>query len=725
MQQPVQRRRTGRQRQPSQRRHRVCPGAARGVRFAGRLLAVLELGGLLSSPRLARGQVRLPPVRVEGTPPGASPEADSPSFVSVVEVPAPTARAVSVAELVEREAGVRVRSQGGLGAFSSVSIRGSDSAEVAVFLDGVPLNRAVAAAVDLSQLPADAIERIEIYRGMPPPELGGYGLSGAINLISRRGDRAGGPRASVGGGDFGARSVSAGLATGSRALHADANLSYRGAVGNFAYYDTNGTDYNVTDDRWTLRRNNGFDQLAADVALGGRAGAGGATDYRLGAHGFWKSQGVPGRGEDGFETRTAHASTVRLLVDGQIERRAFPFRAADLRLGGSLLWQRTAFANPDGELVGGSGAAHSEGETLAANLDARLQAAIGTHQLASALVTFGVDQFQPRDLMRPEVATPRSQRLRAALVLADDLRWLADRLAITPSLRLELVDNQLGDAIGTGGSQARGQHTVDAFPTVQVGLRARILPWLALKGSLGRYLRLPTTLELFGDDAFFRPRPGLRPETAIAGDLGVSLDGSAGPLRVFGELTFFGRQVSDYIAIQGSQNALSAANVGDQRFLGVEARLKVRLAARLGLLAGYTFLAPVTTGSPGDPGKLGQALPNLPAHKLDARADLDLGPFHLFYELAFTGDVSLSPYGTDGQVIPARALHAAGGRAGPWPRWPLSLSIEVRNLADLRVVQRPGGDRIHAGQSTPEPLVDFYYYPLPGRAVYLTLAWQP
>jgi hypothetical protein len=52
------------------------------------------------------------------------------------------------------------------------------------------------------------------------------------------------------------------------------------------------------------------------------------------------------------------------------------------------------------------------------------------------------------------------------------------------------------------------------------------------------------------------------------------------------------------------------------------------------------------------------------------------------------------------------------------------LTVEVRNLADLRVVQQPLGGSALAGRTTPYPLVDFFDYPLPGRAVYATLAYQ-
>ena len=54
---------------------------------------------------------------------------------------------------------------GGLGQFSTVSIRGSSAEQVLVLLDGVRLNTGGGGSVDFSTIPLDSIERIEVIRG--------------------------------------------------------------------------------------------------------------------------------------------------------------------------------------------------------------------------------------------------------------------------------------------------------------------------------------------------------------------------------------------------------------------------------------------------------------------------------------------------------------------------------------------------------------------------------
>ncbi|HNF95877.1 MAG TPA: hypothetical protein PK493_01225, partial [Pseudomonadota bacterium] len=68
---------------------------------------------------------------------------------------------------------------------------------------------------------------------------------------------------------------------------------------------------------------------------------------------------------------------------------------------------------------------------------------------------------------------------------------------------------------------------------------------------------------------------------------------------------------------------------------------------------------------------------------------------------------------------PARTLHAVGVALGPITRFRVSLRVEVRNLLDTRTVDMA---LPLEPKPRPVPLTDFFDYPLPGRALYATLA---
>ncbi len=680
----------------------------------------LVIAALSSVTARARAQVKLGTVEVEAERAADDPErpeADAPPFVTVVDARSPTARTASVAELVEREAGVHVRSTGGQGAFTAVSIRGAQPNEVAVFLDGVPLNHASAAAVDLALLPADALERIEVYRGVPPVELGSQAVGGAINIVTRRASGAPSLRASVGGGSFGARAASLGWGGASGGLRWDASAAYRGATGDFTYYDNNGTLLETRDDRFTTRKNDGFDQAALDVTLA----RDGRRSFRLASHGFLKLQGVPSLAGAGGETQTASLTTGRLVTDGAVEQRDLFGPAIDGRLAGYLAYERTIFKNPRGEPAGSQGPVVTDGETVAAGASARVLAAAGAHELWTLLASLDAERYAPRDLLNPAGAPGPSTRVRAAFALADDLRFFDDRLALAPSLRLDGVASDLARAVNFGGRNAAGGRGNDVFFSPRFGARFRVAPWLTVKGSLGRFVRLPSTVELFGDGAFVLPRPSLRPETAWSGDLGALVTRKWFEL----EVSLFGRFVSDYITLIPAGYGFGAINVGDERFLGVEARGRIHLGRFLAASLDYTFLHTFNAAGGVFDGAEGKELPGVPQHKLAARLDLSDGPYRIWYEALYTGDTWRDAENTPGALVPARVLHSLGASAGPWRRLPIALTVELRNAADLRVVRLPLNGLIHgSGATTPYPLVDVLDYPLPGRALYATLTYH-
>ena len=107
--------------------------------------------------------------------------AQSPSFSSIVKKDASSATD-DVSSMIEKETSVQVKQSGGLGSFSSMSLRGASSNQVMIFLDGIPLNDASGSAVDLSSIPSSEISSIEIYRGNTPATLGKGGIGGAVNI---------------------------------------------------------------------------------------------------------------------------------------------------------------------------------------------------------------------------------------------------------------------------------------------------------------------------------------------------------------------------------------------------------------------------------------------------------------------------------------------------------------------------------------------------------------
>ncbi|MCP5064478.1 MAG: TonB-dependent receptor plug domain-containing protein, partial [Ignavibacteriae bacterium] len=91
----------------------------------------------------------------------------------------------SVGELLQQTAGVEIQPTGATGSSTKISIRGSQSNQVLVLLDGVQLNNQLGGDVDLSQIPTNIIERIEVYEGGSSAQFGSGAIGGTINIVTR------------------------------------------------------------------------------------------------------------------------------------------------------------------------------------------------------------------------------------------------------------------------------------------------------------------------------------------------------------------------------------------------------------------------------------------------------------------------------------------------------------------------------------------------------------
>jgi vitamin B12 transporter len=97
--------------------------------------------------------------------------------------------AQTTAELVGKAIGTSFNSVGGLGSLQTVVIRGATSSKNLIYLDGVLLSSAHDGTVDLSILPIDIIERIEIVKSGPGNLGRTNAIGGMVNIITKKGQK--------------------------------------------------------------------------------------------------------------------------------------------------------------------------------------------------------------------------------------------------------------------------------------------------------------------------------------------------------------------------------------------------------------------------------------------------------------------------------------------------------------------------------------------------------
>ncbi|TMA70021.1 MAG: TonB-dependent receptor [Deltaproteobacteria bacterium] len=636
---------------------------------------------------------------------------DPTAFATVIETAAAPTEVKTLTEALADAVGVQVRRFGGLGDFSTVSIRGSSAGQVQVYLDGVPLSRAENEVVNLADLPLDAVDHVEVYRGATPLAFAQSGPGGVVNVVSRRAGGTPVTGVSTSYGSFETRKVDVARAASAGPWDYLAFAHYLGSAGDFAFTNDLGTTANPADDRTERRRNNAFDLGDLTARLGYRSG--GPLAAVLTSDSFVKDEGVPGAGS--VQARDARLRTLRQLAHLDMKLTPLGGLPLDADASGYFLYDRQAFTDRRGE-VSFVPVDHTD-TTTAGGVQALFRSAIGAHQVPGLLVAASHERFASSDRLDPAGNAPDRSRLRTTFAAEDEVLLAADRLSIVPGLRWEVFrDDFPGTPRLPVAARASGVSVRD-FLSPRLGLRVEPVRGLTFLANLGRYAREPNLEELFGTRGVVIGNPSLRPEVAFNRDAGFHLAvPGRGPLSDAAlEYAYFDNQVDDLIIlVQNSQRLARPENVSDAVVRGHEVAVRGRLWDRLGAALNYTHQeardeGPVTF-------LRGKALPGRPADEAFAHLELawsptrplplghrtaGLWPGRLFYEANVIADDFLDRANV--RRVSSRVLHEVGLElALPVPG--VRLTLEAKNVGD---------DRTR----------DVLGFPLPGRALFATVSY--
>lgn len=652
-------------------------------------------------------------------------DAASPGFATAIELDheAGARPADGLAEVLGRSAGATVRSLGGLGQFSALSLRGSSTQQVAVFLDGVPLGGS-GGVVNLGDLPLDTLGQAVVHRGLVPVVYGGAAIGGALDLGSRlrcAHDRAR-LGAAVGGGSFAARearaSASVPLLRSGRGPCLDVRVGYGGAAGDYPFYNVGDTLQDRSDDAVERRRNNYYDRGLGQLAVHGRRGA---WRYSVQELLLVKRQGIPGLAT-GQQARATALSTLVARTVARVRRDLTDARPGHLELVAGFAVDRTRYRDPLGEV--GLGVDDQVTRNLDLYVSPRLQLDLwrGAGLIAMADARSEWTRVDQRVAPAPRGDADR-RRLGLGVGLQLDQRLLADRVHLQPTFRLDVVTSRFAVPAGAGEQDDRGANHYDVGVSPRLGARVGLVRGLSLRLTGGRYFRPPTLVELFGDRGYIVGNEALRPERGTSLDGGFVVDLGARRTSLYAHAAGFVAWSDRLIQWQQNGPSLRPVNLDGARVAGLETSAALRLVGGdLRLSANYTMLAPVNLGS--DPSQRGQPLPGRPRHELFAQASLGhvwqarratLEP-RLVYTVEHAARTFLDPSGR--YEVPSRTLHGVGLELHVAGR--VHLAAELRNLFNLRTTTwRPP---IAGAPAITVPVSDFFFYPLPGTSLWTSLS---
>lgn len=155
------------------------------------------------------------------------------------------AGSASLAELLQREAGVEFSANGGPGQPVGLFLRGANANHVVLLIDGVRVNSATSGTNAFEHLALDEIERIEVLLGPASGLYGADAIGGVVQVFTRRAE---GLSLDVGAGNLGTRRAAAHWGMNQGATRASLGLSWQETDAGSATTPDNVFSYDPDDD---------------------------------------------------------------------------------------------------------------------------------------------------------------------------------------------------------------------------------------------------------------------------------------------------------------------------------------------------------------------------------------------------------------------------------------------------------------------------------------------
>jgi outer membrane cobalamin receptor len=627
----------------------------------------------------------------------------SPGSVTVIRPEAKKGEQRTLPDLLEEVPGLRIIRLQGRHGYAVASVRGSTSSQVAVYVDGILMNLQSESAVDLSAIPADNVERIEVYKGYVPARFGAQAMGGVINIVTRTPEK---PETgvSLGIGSFGRYKggVSYGTPLGDGKLFA--SFGYESYNGDFKYWNE-GLVYATGDEYTGVRRDNGFENM----------------DFLLKwDDGIWK----------------ARASWVRrnrdlALMAPNLDRPGVWQQPApilendrwDLSLGrshkaGDVRWAWEAmYTEQDKEYDSRRGGApgkigyfdvdRSEYVTKRTGFSLNADWSVGERHFMELLAGYSGERLHVGgDILFNHLDGIEDYR-------QDD--WDA---ALQDTITLD----RAGTFLATPSIRWHKQQGEDHF-TWQIALTKEFSDKWTFKTAYGTYARSPNSYERYGDGAFIlAAEDALKWETGTQFDVGVIWSDRAkdeGGVSSRASLSAFWRDSDDLIEFDMESPAFAQyKNVAHAEVKGVELEAAFDWRKWAVSLSGTWMDSKNKTADAGSVRSYGLTLPNRPEWSAIARISRGfsgvpgkIGGGLIFVEHQYVGENFADQ--SEHVVYDMRSLWNVGVKYEISPTATLMFGADdiFNDAGDWKM--RPSG-----GLNGP---IRMLYYPVEGRSYYMTL----
>lgn len=617
----------------------------------------------------AHADETLPFIVVESRPINAATEVDPSQATGPVRVIKRTEfenRTANLADVLSTQTGVQIRQSGGLGSYSSVSLRGSTARQVQVVVDGMLLNDPVTGGVDMGKLGLHDISRIQVYPGSAPAQFAHAGIGGVVVMETLGKDIEDTTRINLGGGSFDTYKTGV-FNSGSREnFYYWVSLDRQSSNNDFDYPNKRAW-FNPNDGANTKRRNAGYEQQVASTKLGWELSDTSKLDALVQYND--NHQQVPSV----QNWRNNRAFLDNRSLRAQLHYQQQRWLGGRLHSSHRLIWSDTEerYNNQTGQV--GLGTTDTRTNTDQLGLVNTLTWLLGDHTLSATVDTAWYDYAQ-RDKLTTTQPDNR-QRRQIATALAHQWQSRDSRWRSQATLRHYQINDESTQvpANGAVAETTNSEHHIGW----QLGLSRYFTNGWSLSGALSREVRIPTLQELYGQQGLFVGNDTLDAEESLNIEASVRLEQGWGHLEATG---YFRKLDPAVVATYDARGVGRYTNLAADIY-GTELDALLRLQPWWELYGSATLQESENTDA-AIADRFEQRLPGIYHQSYRLGSRWILRPFTL--DLNYQIDDEL--YYDSANLLEADTRKMANLTASWVTIWPnrseSKLSLEVRNLTD-------------------------------------------
>ena len=519
--------------------------------------------------------------------------------VTVIDMSNMRGTVSNVQDILAKTVGVTLRTSGGVGSSSRISVRGLEGKRIGFFIDELPMTEQTD-YLDINDIPVDMIDRIEIYKGVVPARFGGSSLGGAINIVIREypdkyADLS-----------YGYESFNTHKAQGVFKR----NLKARGLVfGIGGGYTTSDNNYTFDSPyREGLRITRNHDKYRKYIVGGSFKAKKWWFDEvefePVVVKTYKEIQGIE------YDIREAHSESLMAGLANKLAKDNFLTEGLNLDMFSGVVltqmnfidkatrryeWDGSSYPTPSryGGEVGYNFPSDSDDQKLSFINKTNLEYIINERHSFNFNSVFSIANGTPKDELKTLSLGKQvnfDSRMHSWVSgLTYDLRSLNDVFLNSLTLRYYqyTMHTQMAPLF------VPGKYDVDLQKNnwgVNNALRYRFLPSLMGKLSAGYEVRIPSENELLGDGISVVPSADLLPERNASANLGLLFDLTGKhPTNAQIEMNFFYMYLQDMIRYTAGLIGAQYQNFGEMRTLGVEFEAKADVLPSLYAYVNTTY----------------------------------------------------------------------------------------------------------------------------------------